>query len=170
MYSAKENFKVKDIQPEIPTLTNFSVTRNEIYQILIGLDVTKSRGPNGYSPVFYQKRAKKMSVILHIIMRNIKRLRKLPKNWKIAAIRRIFKIGNKILVENYRPVSLFNTDTKVFEKSITRVLFDHFVKFLTKHQHGLVRTRSVTTNMLSFLQKIYQALDRNSNDDITIFY
>ena len=44
------------------------------------------------------------------------------------------------------------------------------MKFLTEHQHGFVRKRSVTTNKLSFLQKIYEALDRNSNDDITIFY
>ena len=82
VYSFEENFKVKDIQPEILTLTNFSLTRNEIYQIPIGLDVTKSRGQNGYPPVFYQKTAERMSAILHIIMRNKKRLRKSPKSGK----------------------------------------------------------------------------------------
>ena len=59
VYSPKENFRVNDIQPENPTPTNFSVTRKQIYQILIELDFTKWRGPNGYPPVFYQKTAKK---------------------------------------------------------------------------------------------------------------
>ena len=101
-------------------------------------------------------------------MRNIERLRKLPKNWKIAAITPNFKKRDKRLVEIYRTVSLLNIDCQVFKECFYRALFDHFVKFLTKH--GFVRRTSVPTNMLSFLQKIYEALDRTSNDDITVFY
>ena len=41
---------------------------------------------------------------------------------------------------------------------------------MSKHQHGFVRVRSVTTNMLSFLQKIYEAMDKNTSDNIVTFY
>ena len=63
-----------------------------------------------------------MSLFLHKIMRTIKRLRKLPKFWKIAAIAPIFKNGDKRLVENYRPVSLQNICSGIFEKSIESIL------------------------------------------------
>ena len=59
VYSPEKDFKAKEIQPENPNLTNFSITQDEIYQILIELDVTKSRNSNGYPLVFYQKTAKK---------------------------------------------------------------------------------------------------------------
>ena len=47
---------------------------------------------------------------------------------------------------------------------------EHFGKHLSKHQHGFVRGRSVTTNMFSFLQKIYEAMDKNTSDNIVSFH
>ena len=49
-------------------------------------------------------------------------------------------------------------------------LHERFGKHLSKHQHGFVRGRSVATNMLSFLQKIYEAMDKNTSDNIVTFY
>ena len=111
-----------------------------------------------------------MNAILHIIIEKIKCLRKFLKNCRTAAITPVSKKGNKKLVENYRPVSVLNIDSKMFEQGLYRVFSDPFVEFVTKHQHGFIRKRSVTTNMLSFIQKVYEASDRNSNDDVTIFY
>ena len=74
------------------------------------------------------------------------------------------------LVTNYRPVSLLNIESKIFEKCMYEPLYEHFGKHLSKHQHGFVRGRSVTTNMLSFLQKIYEAMDKNTSDNIVTFY
>ena len=59
--------KVGNTQPENPNLINFIVFR-KLRQILIKLDVMKSKGPNGYPSIFYQKTAERMSVILQIIM------------------------------------------------------------------------------------------------------
>ena len=109
--------------------------------------------PIGYAHIFYQNTAGRMSANLYIIMRKRKHLRTLPKSWKFAIITPTFNKGNERLVENYRPKTLLHTDSKVFEKIFYRDFFGLFVKFLTKHQRGFVRKRSVTTNMLSSLQK-----------------
>ena len=45
-----------------------------------------------------------------------------------------------------------------------------FSKFLTKSQHGFVRRRSVQPNMLLFLKRICEALDRDSHSEIIAFY
>ena len=40
-------------------------------------------------------------------------------------------------------------------------LYEYFEKHLSKHQYDFVRDRSVTTNMSCFLQKNYEAMDKN---------
>ena len=49
-------------------------------------------------------------------------------------------------------------------------LYKHFASYLSRHQHGFVRGRSVYSNMLSFLKDIHEALDRNTDDYIVAFY
>ena len=111
-----------------------------------------------------------MADVLFLVFRNIKRLRKIPDQRKIESVTPIYKKGDRRLVANYRPVSLLNIDSKVFEKCMYEPLYEHFEKHLSKHQHGFVRGRSVTTNMLSFLQKNYEAMDKNTSDNIVSFY
>ena len=46
-------------------------------------------------------------------------------------------------------------------------LRNHFCKHLSTCRNDFVKERSVATNMVGFLQKIYQALDDNSNEHIS---
>ena len=108
--------------------------------------------------------------VLYLVFKNIKRLRKIPDQWKIASVTPIYKKGDRRLVTNHRPVSLLNIDSKIFEKCMYEPLYEHFGKHLSKLQHGFVRGRSVTTNLLSFLQKIYQVMGKNRSDNIVSFY
>ena len=49
-------------------------------------------------------------------------------------------------------------------------LYDRFIKFLTRNQHGFVKkNRSVVTNMLSFLKEIYEAIDNNAENHVIAF-
>ena len=48
-------------------------------------------------------------------------------------------------------------------------MYNHFQNFLTESQHRFVR-RSVRTNMLLFLKRIYEALDHDPQSEIIAFY
>ena len=112
-----------------------------------------------------------MSTILHCVFKNIKRVRKIPDKGKVAAASPIYKKGDKRLMEIYRPVSLLNIMGKIRQKCMYPLLFDHFIKFLTRNQHGFVnKNRSVITNMLSFLKEIYKAIDNNAENHVIEFY
>ena len=74
------------------------------------------------------------------------------------------------IVGNYRPVSLLNIESKIFEKGIYISPYNHFTFYLTKHQHGFLKHRSVLSNMLSFLKKIHEALDGDPNAEVVAFY
>ena len=170
MFSPKTNFSLKDFKVQKPSLTHFDISKNTIRNIMDDIDATKSRGPNGIPPVFYVKTSKNLCNIMHSVLRNIKKLRKIPDSWKVAAIAPIFKKGDRRKVENCRPVSLLNIDSKTLEKCIHIALNNHFQNFLTKSQHGFLRRRSVQTNMLLFLRRIYEALDDDHQSEIIAFY
>ena len=111
-----------------------------------------------------------MTDVLYQVFKNIKRLRKIPDQWKIGSVTTICRKGDRRLVTNYRQVCLLNIDSKIFDKCIYEPLYEQFEKHLSKHQHGFVRCRSVTTNTLSFLQRIYEAMEKNTSDNIVTFY
>ena len=114
--------------------------------------MTKTRGPDGLPPLFFRKTATatEMCKTLNTIFRAVKRNRKLPKALKKAAVSPIHKQAEYKFVGNYRPVSLLNIESKIFEKCIYEELSAHFIKFLSS-KHGFVPQRSVYTNMLLFL-------------------
>ena len=170
VFSPKIPFSIQDVKLINPEITNFEISKKAFYEILLSLDATKSRGPNGIPPAFFQRTARETSKILNVLFKQIKRLRKIPNSWKIAAVTPIYKKDDRRKVENYRPVSLLYIDSKVFEKCICSALCAHFEKFLTEHQHGFVKKRSVNTNMLSFLKSIHDALDNESSTEIVAFY
>ena len=126
VFSPKTNFSLKDFKVQKPSVTNFDISKNTIRNLMDDIDATKSRGPNGIPPVFYVKTRKNLCNIMHSVLRKIKWLRKIPDSWKFAAITTIFKKGDRREVENYRPVSLLNLDSKILEKFIHIALYNHF--------------------------------------------
>ena len=100
----------------------------------------------------------------------VKRTRKLPKACKIAAVSPSHKKCERKSVKNYRPVSLLNIESRIFEKCIYEELSAHFTKFSSSKQHGFVPQRSMYTNMLLFLKKIHEALDKNVQSEVVVFF
>ena len=98
------------------SITNFIISKGKLRSIISDLDVSKTRGPNGYPPSFFVNSGEGMIHALHLLLKNIKRLRKIPKCWKRAVVSPIHKKGEKFLVENYRPISLLDIDSKILEK------------------------------------------------------
>ena len=157
VFSAKENYNFLDIKCESPTLTNFS-------------DTTKTRGPNGLSPGFYQRCGKQMSKTFNKLFKNIKRIRKKPTSWKTAAVTPIHKENDPKDVENYRPISLLNIDSKVFEKCKYSPLYEHFKRLSFHKPTQFCQETLQYEQHAQFLNQIYKALDENLHDEIIAFY
>ena len=67
-----------------------------------------------------------------------------PALWKVARVTPLYKSEDKLLVENYRPISLLPVLSKVLERVVhTQVsaYLDH-LGLLYKHQYGFRRGRS----------------------------
>ena len=73
-----------------------------------------------------------------------------PSIFKIAKVVPIFKSGNKQVVKNYRPISLFPTLSKILEKLIKTRLIKFFDKYqvLYEFQYGFREKHSVLHALL----------------------
>jgi hypothetical protein len=65
-----------------------------------------------------------------------------------------FKKGNSSSLVNYRPISILNNFSKVFEF----VIHDHVSHYLQSKrnccQHGFIKSRSTTSNLVTYLDYI----------------
>ena len=84
-----------------------------------------------------------------------------PNVFKIAQITPIHKKGSLRNISNYRPVSVLNNLSKVFENLLYNRLqsFCHASNFLAKNQFGFRKHRSTELAGLSLLDKVLSALE-----------
>ena len=93
-----------------------------------------------------------------------------PDDLKTAKILPVYKKEDEHYFDNYRPISLLPSISKVFEKIAHQQLFTYLSrnKLLYKHQYGFIEDRSTELAVLEFLDRIYSHLDAG-NIPISIF-
>ena len=77
------------------------------------------------------------------------------------------KKGSRFDVTNYRPISLTSVCCKTMEKLVREALLKLMIHndFLSDYQHGFVRGRSCTTQMLLVVDKLSEILDQGGAVD-----
>ena len=79
-----------------------------------------------------------------------------------------FNKGSKILVSNYRQISLLCIVSKLCECCILRKILPGVIHLLSSVQHGFVRGKSCVTQLLTFLHDLGASLD--AGDEIDVIY
>ena len=92
---------------------------------------------------------------------------RVPDAWREANVTPIFKKGIKLDPANYRPVSLTSVVCKVLETVFRDVIMNHLIRneLIASEQHGFVRKKASTTNLLETLNIITKALSSGLNVD-----
>ena len=100
-------------QEEIENL-NKPITSTEIDTIIRNLPVNKSPGPDGFTAELYQKFREELTPILLKLFQITAEEGKLPNSFYEATITLIPKSDKNAThkKENYRPITLMNTDAK----------------------------------------------------------
>ena len=104
-----------------------STTIPEVMTIVLQLDETKSAGPSDV-PINVLRVAAPIIVphLVHIF--NLSFATGIfPDLMKLAKVIPIFKTGSKLLVNNYRPISLLSVFSKIFEKLVHKQLNDFLI-------------------------------------------
>ena len=87
-----------------------------------------------------------------------------PEHLKIARVIPIFKKGDESILDNYRPISLLPTLSKIFEKVIFNQLYAYFqdFKLFYSSQYGFRTHHSTELAVLEIVDKIILEMDKGA--------
>ena len=153
-------------QPVTPnTLNDIVATEQEVLDLINSLETNKSTGPDGISPQL-------LKIAGDAIVPSLTRLINLslytstvPKSWKRANVTPVHKKGDKDHVNNYRPISLLPTVSKILEKIVFKHVYNHLLdnNILSEHQSGF-RPGDSTVNQLAYMyHQFCDALDKKKD-------
>ena len=165
---SQKNSQTYDIQPTDYIMRNiphsihlYEVSENELIKIIKNLK-NSSHGPDGIrTDIFKETYQLFLSPLLHLLNLSIKQ-GYFPNELKVARVTPIFKGGDPMEIKNYRPVSILNIFSKVYEKVMYSRLFDFLNKnnVLYNLQFGFRNKYSTSAALIYLVDKIMTALDK----------
>ena len=149
------------------SLSFLTVTEPQMVKALQSLKVDKSPGPDGLHPRVLREVAVEIARPLTALFNATITQGKIPRAWKIAEVRPIYKKGDKTSPGNYRPVSLTAITCKLFETFLRDALYNHIVndKLLSSHQFGFCKGRSCVSQLLVVIQNWMCSMDSDTPTD-----
>jgi hypothetical protein len=87
-----------------------------------------------------------------------------PSKLKLCRVIPIFKAGSALECDNYRPISLLSSISKILEKIVAEKLVKHLLAndLLYVHQYGFLPNRSTEHNLLQIVNYISNALNEGN--------
>lgn len=147
-------------------ISYIEVCEDEVHRLLKLVDLNKSAGPDNVPPLFIANCATSLTVPLAILFKRSLDTGVVPSVWKSAYITPIHKKGPKASVENYRPISKLCVFAKILEKIIYRQVYSTLKHSFSEHQHGFIRGRSVTSNLVLCSDFISESMSHPSQVDV----
>jgi mannose/fructose/N-acetylgalactosamine-specific phosphotransferase system component IID len=95
-----------------------------------------------------------------------------PNEMKVAKVIPIFKTGDRMLFNNYHPISMLPVFSKILEKIIAKILMTFLEKSnqLYQHQYGFRTGHTTIHPMIHLLNKVAQENDKvTKNITMTVF-
>ena len=122
----------------------------------------KASGPGGLSNRVLRELSKELSPSYCSLFNQSLRTGNVPTVYKEAYVTPVYKKCDPFFVSNYRPISLLNSEAKVFERLVLKYLFNHLRDndLLSSFQSGFIPGNSTVNQLTLFLYNTFcQALD-----------
>lgn len=144
------------------------ISYSGVVAMLLNSKTKTSCGPDNIPNIFLRRFAESVAKYLVIIFRVSLLSAELPEDWRSARVVPIFKKGDRLLLQNYRPISLTSSCCKLIEHIIAHKLNEFLEEHsvLTNHQHGFRKGLSTTTQLVTIVHTFAACLDANSQIDV----
>ena len=151
-----------------PTIQSVAITESIVKEKLKNLKRFSSPGPDGIENIVLLEACEELSVPLMILFKKSLQTSVVPHDWRIANVTPVHKGGNKKLVNNYRPISLTSTVSKILESIIRSNVMSHLLSndLILSSQHGFMTKKSCLTNLLHCMEEVTTILDEGHSVDI----
>uniref|UniRef100_A0A670HSH1 Reverse transcriptase domain-containing protein n=1 Tax=Podarcis muralis TaxID=64176 RepID=A0A670HSH1_PODMU len=161
---------VRKISTEQRERLNAPISREEVEEVIRELKRGKAPGPDGFTSSYYKEMKDILTVPLVDVMNNTLKEKEIPSTWKEAFITIIPKQdADPTQVKNYRPISLLNTDYKIFAGILAKRFKKILVKIIHEDQAGFLPGRQIKNNTRSIINIIEYLSDRYDKPASLIF-
>ena len=147
--------------PNLNVLNFELVTELDISKVIKNLKPKSSYGVDNISTKFLKQIANIIIPVLTLTVNQSIATGIFPDRMKMAKVIPIYKKNDESLFENYRPVSVLPSISKVFERVIHTQLTKFMIKedLLYPHQYGFRESHSTELAALEFIDKITKIMD-----------
>lgn len=150
-----------DIPVSVNSLFISSVNETEICDIIKKLKGKLSSGYDDIPTTIIKYCVAELSAPLSFLVNNSLIYGIFPDPLKQAIVSPILKKGDPSLIENYRPISLLPSFSKVFESAMCARLSSYFKcnNLFSRYQHAYLEGESIDTAVYSFIQNILEGFE-----------
>lgn len=149
-----------DIQLPFPTFSEA-----EVSNALNSVDPSKGPGSDKLPPAFIQRCAQVLGLPVCILFNLSLSEGIFPDAWKVSAVTPIHKAGSTHDVQNYRPISILCCLAKTLELLIHERMYAAAKPIISHSQHGFVKNRSTTTNLMVYVSALNSSLEKRRQVD-----
>lgn len=139
------------------------IERNEIIQIISELKSNSASGPDGISATLIKQIHMYIIEPLTYLINLSFKTAILPNQWKESIVTPVYKSGDPKNVNNYRPISVINNFTKIFEKCLKNRLMSFFEKhnIITSRQFGFRKNVSTENAVIDLIKTLVTNMNQN---------
>ena len=136
---------------------------NDLESVISKLKNKKSYGIDGISNVLLNSIANEIIKPLTLIINQSLEIGIFPDAFKTSKVTPIYKKGDKTNLNNYRPISILPTISKVFERVIHIQLYDYFCKnnLLCEQQYSFRSKHSTELATNKLVDYLVKNMDEN---------
>ena len=163
---ATSNFEylIEYVNTKVPPENYFSIpliAQHNVLKHLKRLNVSKSTGLDHIGPRLLKISAPYISEPLTTLINMSILQASFPNTWKTAKVKPLFKKGDETLVDNYRPISILPTLSKLIEKHVHDAMISHLNNFNLLHntQSGFRRNHSTESALLHLRENWLNAVN-----------
>ena len=146
------------------------VAENDVLKHLSSLRTKNSAGIDGISVKLLKKISSALISPLTLIINQSLVTGIFPDKLKIAKVLPLFKKDDHTLMDNYRPISLLTSISKLFEKVVFSQLYDYFRNndLFYDSQYGFLKNHSTEYAAMELTDKVLKDIDKR-NISLAIF-
>jgi hypothetical protein len=150
-------------------MQRIEISVEKVKKELLALQTHKAAGLDEIHPKLLKLLTDQAAEPLTHLFNECLQLGTLPKDWRRATVVPILKGGDPNSVKNYRPVSLTSVPCKMMGRIVRRRICEYLMNsgLFNAAQHGFIKRRSCSSNLLLTLDRITEALDEGKQVDVS---
>ena len=150
-------------------LGDLTISVDGIENLLHPCDDSSAHGCDNIPSFVLRKCSRFISTAVYYLFLHILSVAEWPEFWKTSHVTPLLKSDARLLVVNYHPISILPKLSLVLERLIFNFVYPRIRHKISRQQFGFMTRRSTVTQLIAYLDLLYNNLDGNIPTSVVYF-